>query len=113
MTANGESAYLSIQVPVQKNKCLQAADRDTKFRLDGEGPLEEILVIGPVRRHKGLDISVGQRRRFTRRDFVLSLSVKSTRAMVEFGKGAKGKYKINRAYEAWIVLLRLSCVKMG
>jgi hypothetical protein len=98
MVANDVSAYLSIQVPVQKNECLQAADRDTKLRLDGEGTLEEILVIGPFRRHEGLDITLDKDGDATRRDFVLSFSIKSTRAVVELGKRPEGKYEIDGAY---------------
>jgi len=50
--------YLSIQIPVQKNECLQAANRDSKLRLDGKGALEESLMLGPFRWHEGLDIDV-------------------------------------------------------
>lgn len=95
MFVDDESAHLSIQVPMQKNERLQAADRDTKLGLDGEGTLEEVFVIGPFRRHEALDINIGQRWRSSCVDFVFRFSVQSTRAVIELGKGAKGKYEID------------------
>jgi len=53
--------YLSVQVPMQKNECLQAANRDLKLRVDGKGTLEERFVFRPFRWHEGLNIDVGQR----------------------------------------------------
>lgn len=54
-----EFTYLSVQVPMQKDECLQAADRDSKLRFDGKGTLEERLVFRPFGWHEGLDIDTG------------------------------------------------------
>ena len=53
--------YLSVQVPMQKNECLQAANHNLKLRVDGKGILEERFVFRPFRWHEGLNIDVGQR----------------------------------------------------
>jgi hypothetical protein len=53
--------YLSVQVPMQKNECLQAANRDSMLGLDGKGTLEERFVFRPLGWHEGLNIDVGQR----------------------------------------------------
>ena len=45
---------------MEKNECLQAADRDAKLRLDSKGALEEILVLGPLGGHERLDVDIGQ-----------------------------------------------------
>ncbi len=95
--ANDGFVYLSIQVPVQKNECPQAADCDTKLRLDGEGMLEEVLVIGLVRRHEGLDVNVGQRWGSTYGSLVFSFSIKSICVVVELGKCCEGKYEVDGA----------------
>jgi hypothetical protein len=83
--------YLSVQIPMEKNERLQAADGDAKFRLDGKGAAEEILVFRPLRGHEGLDIDIGQRLRGTCACLGFGFVVEATRAMIELRERAEGE----------------------
>jgi len=88
--------YLSIQIPVQKNECLQAANCDSKLRLDGEGMLEESLGFGPIGQQEGLDIDVGQRwGALAHSRFGTGFPIGPTCMVVELQEGSEGEYKIN------------------
>jgi hypothetical protein len=83
--------YLGVQIPMEKNERLQAADGDAKFRLDGKGAPEEILMFRPLRGHEGLDIDIGQRRRGTCACLGFDFIVEATCAMVELRECAEGE----------------------
>jgi hypothetical protein len=110
---NGGYAYLSVQVPMQKNECLQTANRNSELGLDGKGTLKEGFVVRPFRWHEVLDIDIGRRRRATRTWLGSVFPVEPTCAVVELGERPEREYKIHGAYETWIVLLRLARVKFS
>lgn len=104
--------YLSVQVPMQKNECLQTANRDSELGLDGQGTLEEGFVVRPFGWHEGLHIDIGQRRRATCTWLGSVFPVEPTCTVVELGERSEREYKIHGAYETWIVLLRIARVKL-
>ena len=97
---------------MQKNECLQAADRDSKFRLDSKGTLEEILVIGPFRWHEGFDIDVSQRRRAPSVSLGSGFLVKPACTVIELRESAKREHKIDGTQETWIMLLCLTRIEL-